>query len=76
MFDEERGGWEIRENRRNKSRLRYQYFHVDFAKILKTSILQNICEYKSYFSENIYHMKFLVTVFIAKKRLHWCLLNK
>ena len=59
-----------------KKRLWHKRFPVSFAKFLKTSILQNIFKHRSYLCENVYHMTFLVAVYLAKKSLLWCLLNK
>ena len=56
-------------------RLRNWCFPRSFAKFLITHILQNIDVRKIYSFENIY-MEFLATVYLVKKRLTWCLLNK
>ena len=44
--------------------------------ILRTPILQNIYKRRNYLCENIYHMAFFVTVYLAKKCLCWCLPDK
>ena len=50
-------------------------FFVNLGKILRTLILYNICERRSYWCENIYPMAFLATVSLSKKCLPWCLLS-
>ena len=54
----------------------HRCFLVNLAKILRTPILQNICERRSHSYESIYHMIFLAYVYLAKKYLRWCLLIK
>ena len=49
--------------------LRNRCFLVIFAKFLGAPILLNICERRSYLFENVYHMTFLVTVYLAKECL-------
>ena len=59
-----------------RNRLQHRCFPVTFAKYLKTPILYNISERRIYLYENVYHMEFLVTVYMAKRCLPWCLINK
>ena len=56
--------------------LQHRCFSVNFAKYLRTPILQNIYQRRSYLCENISYMKFLVSVYLTEKCLPWYLLNK
>lgn len=58
-----------------KWRLRYRC-SANFAKLLITSILQNIWKCISFLCKNICQMYFLETFYLVKMCLPWCLLNK
>ena len=49
-----------------KKRLPPRFFLVNFVKLLMPASLYNTCKRRTYLCENIYHLNFLVTVYLTK----------